>query len=183
MIMIKVEKQAQLQAQLFQLQAQLSQLQAQLQALEPLIATMAVEALAALTSTLMRMIILGKPTHQLFQLQAQLQVQLSTTMVLEVLVASTLAVRSVRLNSTTLGLVGLEVTTMVCPWEGQWVKACPWVQACPWVVLCTITLELEVLVATTLAARSDLLKLIVEVLEVLTTTMALLIITGEVVEL
>merc|ERR1719245_2427746 len=144
MIMIKVEKQAQLQAQLFQLQAQLSQLQAQLQALEPLIATMAVEALVAPISTLMRMIILGKPTHQLFQLQAQLQVQLSTTMVLEVLVVSTLAARSVRLNSTTLGLVGLEVTTMVSPWEGAWEQACPWVD------LCTITMELEVLEAITL---------------------------------
>merc|ERR1719245_853446 len=171
MIMIKVEKQAQLQAQLFQLQAQLSQLQAQLQALEPLTTTMAVEELAVLTSTLMKLIILGKPTHQLFQLQAQLQVQLSTTMVLEVLVVSTLAVRSVRLNSTTLGLVGLEATTMVCPWEG------PWVWACPWVALCTIIMELEVLAVSILAARSVPLKLIeitdLVALEVLTTTMVL----------
>merc|ERR1719245_1586842 len=57
---------------------------------------------------------------------------------MEVLVASTLVARSVRLrpHTPTLGLVGLEVSTM----------------ACPWVALCTITMVLEVLAAITWAS-------------------------------
>merc|ERR1711976_1160000 len=67
----------------------------------------------------------------------------------------------VDLCTTTLGLVGLEVTTMVRPWERvcPWEQACLWEQACPRVV-CTITMELEVLEATTMAVRSVLPKLI-----------------------